>query len=90
MLNRCSLQLHIHPTLHDTFFYLLFYILFYILFYLIINRYTYIYYVRAIYIYIIAKRKKRERDYKVYRANISFVDFEDFGGDTPSDNISCL
>ena len=86
MLNRCSLQLHIHPTLYDAFFYLLFYILFY----LIINRYTYIYYVRARFIYIIAKRKKRERDYKVYRAYISFRDFGDFGGDTPSDNISCL
>ena len=90
MLNRCSLQLHIHPTLHDSFFYLLFNILFYLLFYLIINRYTYIYYVRARYIIIIAKRKKRERDYKVYRANISFIDFEDFGGGTSSDNISCI
>ena len=64
-----------HYLFHNAFHYLfysifhhLFYlpspILFYLIFYLIINRYTYIYNACARDIYIIDKRKKRERNYK--------------------------
>ena len=81
------LPLPFHNAFHYL-FYSIFHHLFYSILYsilLLIDIHLYISRARAI--YILLQKERRERNYKVYRAYISF---RDFGGDTPSDNISCL